>query len=211
MRKAIGRRSGIAPARIAELERQLAQAQPCGRGAIGGHLDWEAEKRRILAALELETDDQPGPAERTKIEQVIRATDTIVADKQREVAELQDLLAGQGGNPAPVAAGAAALGKSLDQDGMIRQERESLKQLQEQWRDKLRQAEIEISVERAQIARQKAEIDARCRALAHPAPAQNESAGAGQDRRQAAPRPLARPLGPEARRAVVRLTDSLRR
>jgi chromosome condensin MukBEF ATPase and DNA-binding subunit MukB len=167
-------------ARIAELERQLAQAPSLGRVPMGGHLDWEAEKRRILAALESEAgdDDQAGHAERMKTEQVIRTTDKIVADKQREVAELQGLLASQSSNLASVAVGAAALGKTLDQDGVIRQEREALKQLQEQWREKLCQAEIEISVQRAQIARQKAEVDARCRALAQPAPAQDEPAGA---------------------------------
>ena len=167
-------------ARIVELERQLAQAPSMGRAPMGGHLDWEAEKRRILAALESEAgdDDQSTRTERMKTEQVIRTTDKIVADKQREVTELQGLLASQSSNLASVAVGAAALGKSLDQDGIIRQEREALKQLQEQWREKLCQAEIEISLERAQIARQKAEVDARCRALAQPTPAQNESAGA---------------------------------
>ena len=65
----------------------------------------------------------------------------------------------------------------MDEDAIIHQERATLKQLQEQWREKLRQAEIEISMERAQIARQKAELDARCRALALPAAAADDGGG----------------------------------
>ena len=169
-------------ARVAELERQLAQAQSCGHGAAGSVLDWEVEKRRILAALESESggDGAAGDARRTTIEQVIRTTDEIVADKQREVVELQGLLASQSSNLAGVAVGAAALGKSLDQDAIIRHEREVLKQMQEQCREKLRQAEIEISMERAQIARQKAEVEARCRALAVPIPAPGDPAVAAK-------------------------------
>ena len=185
--------------RIAELEWQLAQAQSCSRGPVGGVLDWEAEKRRILTALESETDADCAAdnGQRTKLEQVIRTTDEIVADKQREVTELQGLLASQSSNLATVAVGAAALGKSLDQDAIIRHEREALKQLQEQWRDKLRQAEIEISLERAQIARQKAEVERPLSRLGPAVPRGGRPRGGRQGRRAAGPRPLARPPRPE--------------
>jgi hypothetical protein len=170
--------------RIVELERQLGQAQSSGRASAGGVLNWEAEKRRILAALELETsdDDEAAAGRRMKVEEVIDTTDAIVSEKQREVEELQGLLASQSRNLDSVAVGAAALGKSLDQDAIIRQERETLKQLQEQWRAKLRQAEIEVSLERAQIARQKAELDARCRALALPPATPDAQSGTLGDR-----------------------------
>ena len=115
--------------------------------------------------------------QRLEIEQVVRTTDAVVAEKQREIEQLQALLTAQSSNLASVAVGAAALGRSLDQDAIIRQERDTLKQLQEQWREKLRQAEIEISMERAQIAREKAELDARCRALALPAAAADDASG----------------------------------
>jgi hypothetical protein len=48
---------------------------------------------------------------------------------------------------------------ALDQDAVIREERDKLAQLQEEWRKKLRQAEIDISVERARITRDRAEIE----------------------------------------------------
>ena len=47
----------------------------------------------------------------------------------------------------------------LDQDELIAQERENLKTLQGQWKEKLRKAEVDISVERAKIARDRAELE----------------------------------------------------
>ena len=59
----------------------------------------------------------------------------------------------------------AALGELIDQDAVIREERQSLKRLQEEWMEKLRQAEMDISLERANMARQKAELDEKRRLL----------------------------------------------
>jgi hypothetical protein len=58
-----------------------------------------------------------------------------------------------------VAVGAAALGEVLDSDSIVHEERQKLKELQDQWREKLRQAEIDISIERAKLARDKAQIE----------------------------------------------------
>lgn len=62
-----------------------------------------------------------------------------------------------------LAVGAAALGEILDNDAIIQEEREKLRQMQEEWQEKLRQAEIGISIERAKIARARAEIDEKTR------------------------------------------------
>ena len=78
-----------------------------------------------------------------------------------EIEELQRLLQDQSGNLGSVAVGAAALGEMFDQDEIIREERENLKQLQAQWEEKLRKAEIDLSVERAKIARERAELEER--------------------------------------------------
>ena len=51
----------------------------------------------------------------------------------------------------------------FDQDEIIREERENLKQLQQQWEEKLRKAEIDLSVERAKIARERAELEEQLR------------------------------------------------
>ena len=58
---------------------------------------------------------------------------------------------------------AAAIDQAIDVDVAVREERQRLQQLQEEWREKLRQAEIELSVERASLARQRAELEDRIR------------------------------------------------
>lgn len=128
-------------------------------------LDWEAEKRRILAALEAEegdgspADGRPNEAVLAELQEIVRRTDMLVAEKDREIAELKQLLQDQSANLGTVAVGAAAIGELLEADAIVREEREKLRLLQEEWREKLRAAEIEISVERAKLARQRAELE----------------------------------------------------
>lgn len=152
--------------RNSQLEKPLAGGQPAAEGrAAGEPWGWEAQKRRMLAALEASGDaaDKEGHAERLKIKEVIRHTEAVVAAKEREIAELQRLLE-ERGESASSAAGRAALTDVLSHDEVLQAERQRLKQLQTEWEEKLRQAEIELSVERAKIARDRAEIDERERA-----------------------------------------------
>jgi len=156
-------------ARNADLEKQLARTQAAGSKtatAAGGTLDWEAQKARIMATLEsdFEEENEDDVAERLKIEQVVENTQEIVAAKEREIEDLQQLLSSQSSRLGDVAVGAAALGELLDQDAVIQEERENLRRLQVEWEEKLRQAEIGLSVERAGIARQRAEIKEKLRA-----------------------------------------------
>lgn len=152
-------------AQNAKLQEQLTQARAAhpAISAAGGALDWEAEKKRILAALESDSDDGDieRQAELLKIEEVIRETDLVLAEKGRECDELRQLLENQSSNLGSVAVGAAALGEVLDSDAIVQEERENLKNLQQQWREKLRQAEVDISIERATLARERAEIEAK--------------------------------------------------
>jgi hypothetical protein len=64
-----------------------------------------------------------------------------------------------------VAVGAAAVAQMLDTDELIRQERESLKRLQENLREQLKQAEVDISLERAKLARDRSELEEKIRGL----------------------------------------------
>jgi hypothetical protein len=158
-------------ARNAGLQEQLAQA-PASRPAAGGAvrsdvLDWEVEKRRILDVLEADADrhDPRVADERLRIENVIRKTDQLLAEKDREIEELQNILKQQSGSLGTMAVGAAAVGELLNKDTIIREEREHLKRLQEEWHAKVRQAEIDVSLERAKIARQQTEIAEKLREL----------------------------------------------
>jgi hypothetical protein len=156
-------------ARNAELQRQLqeAQAGAARRGAVaapseGG--DWEAQKRRLLAELESDAPDNSESTDRRlKIEEIIARTDKIIAEKNREIEELRLLLNDQSNSFGSLAVGAAALEEAFDQDAIVREERQRLQQLQNECRDKLRQAEIELAMERARVARREAEIEEKVR------------------------------------------------
>ncbi len=158
-------------ARNEELQEQLARARQ-GGGANAGHirpgvLNWEAEKMRILAALEanFEEENEEDREEKPKIQDVIRKTDRLVEEKNREIGELRGLLESQTNNIGSMAVGAAALGEILDADAIIQEERKNLARLQEECRDKLRQAEVEISLERAKIARERSQLNEKIRIL----------------------------------------------
>jgi hypothetical protein len=131
----------------------------------------DAGKQDILAPPETleQSREEENPVQ--KLEQMLHASEELVADKDREIAELKHLLENQSSNIGAVVVGATALGNLLDADAVIQGEREKLRCLQEEWREKLAKAEIEISVERATIARRRLELEDITRDLTgHPAP-----------------------------------------
>ncbi|MBW3596516.1 MAG: hypothetical protein KY475_04490, partial [Planctomycetes bacterium] len=97
--------------------------------------------------------------QRLSIEDAVRRTDEAVAAKDREIAELQRMLDQQSSTLGEVAVGAQAIAHMLDQDEIVRQERENLQKVQEEWRQKLRQAEVDISLERAKLARERSKLE----------------------------------------------------
>ena len=168
--------------RNAELEDQMAaakagrhDAKPAAQGQ-----DWESLKKRMLAELEADSDTTAErKEEQLAIENTIRITDDIVAQKDREIEELKQVLSHQSDNLGSVAVGAAAVEEMFNQDELIRQERERLQQAQLEWREKLRQAEIDVSLERARIARERVELEEKLQAL-EAERAQNKHPGSGQ-------------------------------
>lgn len=157
-------------AKNAELEKELSRPRPASgpsESPSGGAMDWEAQKQRMLAALENDFDDEneADKADRLKIDEVIKTTDRILAAKDQEIADLKQLLSDQSSNLDGVAVGAAALGEMFDKDEIIREERESVRRLKQEWEEKLRQAEVDLSVERAKIARERSKIEEKLRTL----------------------------------------------
>jgi hypothetical protein len=128
-------------------------------------LDWESQKRRMLAELEsdLEENDSEGRAERLKIEEVLRSTEQALAEKDKEIEELKRRPPPPPAGPSPLEQMAAAVEQTLQGDIVIQQERDRLRQLEEQLQSRLCRAEIEISLERAKLARERAEIEERLR------------------------------------------------
>lgn len=157
----------MAMADLRELRKRNADLE--ARGAhraeqpVSDAMDWESQKRRMLASLEAEerattlTPDRVD--DRLTIDGTIRITDQMIADKDAEIAELKRLLEAQSQHVGQFALGAAAIGEILDTDEIIQQERQRLKQLEAELQQKLRVTEIEISKERAKLARDRVELD----------------------------------------------------
>lgn len=151
-------------AKNAELENQLAQVKsqnPKYPSAQGANLDWQQVKQRLIASLEsdLDPDDKLQRQEQLTVEETIRVTDLVVDEMKREIDELKQLLNQQSSAVADVAVGASAIANILDKDELILQERKELSRSRKEFHDKLCKAEIEISIERAKLARQGADIE----------------------------------------------------
>src|SRR6185436_15240070 len=114
---------------------------------------------------DFDENEEQQKADKLTVQGAIKITDQIVAEKDKEIQELRRVLDSQSQNVGDVAVGAAAFTQLLDTDELIRQERESLKRLQDSLREQLRQAEVDISVERAKLARERTELDEKIRAL----------------------------------------------
>lgn len=148
----------------AQLEAQLAEtAKKVVSVADSGAMDWEAQKRRLLESLESEgtSDDPAREKERATIEGTIRITDEVVADKDEEIASLREQLSSfrsTGGKVAIDRERELAITRLVDEDEVIQQHRKRAAQIEQEIEEKLRAAEMELSVERAKIARQQAEL-----------------------------------------------------
>jgi hypothetical protein len=152
-----------------ELTEQLTQAKSSsGRAPIAaGGGSWESLKQKLMADLDDNFDESKpaDQADKVTVENTIKITDEIVAAKDHEIVELQRLLDSQARQVGDMAVGAAAVAQMLDTDELVKQEREALKRLQDQLRDQLRQAELDISLERAKLAREKSELEEKARCL----------------------------------------------
>lgn len=150
--------------------REKLEAAPKAAGAPvdGGGMDWQSQKARLLAALDAEGGADVTAErreERTTIEGTISITDRVVSEKDREIAELRAQLSQR---PAAVEkpseidreeALRAAHEELFSNDELIQSERARLEQLQNEWKEKVRTAELDISVQRATLARERAKLD----------------------------------------------------
>lgn len=141
-----------------ELRQKLDNA-PAGDAAAAGD-GWEAQKQRLLASLSDEGDEvaPERQEERATIAGTLQITDEVVAEKDREIERLREQL-----EQAPADDGAAVVDEAqaalLDEDEVIRAERERLAALEAECQEKLRQAELELSVERAKISRAQSQLE----------------------------------------------------
>jgi chromosome segregation ATPase len=143
-----------------ELRGQLATAQSSASSVPhSGGSDWASQRARLMAMLEdEECEGAVTPErrkERAKIEDAISATDSAIAEKDRELAELRT---NGGGALDEAETNQRLVAEAVDADASIIAEREKLAQLQAEWEEKLRAAELEVSLERAKLAREQAAL-----------------------------------------------------
>ena len=86
-------------------------------------------------------------------------TDAVVAEKDRQIAELQTQLAAANNGSVGDAERDRKFNDLIDADEVIAEHRKRVRELEREMQEKLRAAELEMSVERAKMARQKAELD----------------------------------------------------
>jgi hypothetical protein len=125
-------------------------------------MDWESQKRRLLASLEDEGDTEDEPArqeERVRIASTIEMTDAIIAEKDKEIAELRSQLSNMSAAAPVEDAHSQQVNELLDADEVIAEHRQRIAQLERDMEATLRAAELELSLERAKIARERVELD----------------------------------------------------
>jgi hypothetical protein len=152
----------------AQLESQLTQAaKKVVIVTDGDAMDWESQKRRLLASLESEgqSDAPSRRKEQATIEGTIRITDEVVANKDEEIAVLREQLASLRAASGKVGVDREremAITRLIDEDEVIQQHRKRAAQLEQEMEETLRATEMELSLERAKLARHQAELaDAR--------------------------------------------------
>lgn len=116
------------------------------------NLSWEDRKRVIMQQF-LEEDEEHTSPVRVEIEQVIASTDRELEKRDLHIAELQNRLDSSN------ATDANNTQVLIDQDDLVQQERARLQEIQKEWEEKLRQAEIDLSMERAKLARERTELE----------------------------------------------------
>jgi hypothetical protein len=131
-------------------------------------LTWEQRKRLIMQQFESESaaENHTEPSQnRIEIEDVLRSSQAEIDRRDREIAELKSIVEQQSNTHEGVAIGAAAIAQMLDSDELVKLEREKLAVIQREWESKLRDAEIQISTERAKLSRERVELESQIRKL----------------------------------------------
>lgn len=129
-------------------------------GARSETLCWEQRKVELLQQLEAEShSDTPiDPGKALEIERIIEQTTSEIERRDIEIFELKTLIEQQSIAHDGMSIGVAAIAEMIESDAMIIAERLRLKELRDDWEQKQRQAEIEMSMERAKLARERLAI-----------------------------------------------------
>jgi hypothetical protein len=128
--------------------------------------DWESQKQRLLASLEMEAAAEHGSGDphalrkedRLTIDGAIRITDSIIAARDREIIELRRILEQQSRDMAATATTMHAHEETLSADEVVVQERERLKKAHAEFDERRSMAEVDLAQQRARLAREFADL-----------------------------------------------------
>jgi chromosome segregation ATPase len=159
-----------------------------GRGTVNSELlSWEERKKLMLQQLEQEHESDPESEvvqqQRVDFLELVATTQSEIQRRDREIEELREIVQLQSEARQGMAIGAAGVAQLLDSNDLINEERKKLQEIQQEWEAKLRQAEIDLSMERAKLARERAELELELAQLKRSS-AQMQTAGQSQSDKQ---------------------------
>ena len=117
--------------------------------------NWEEMKQALIDGLEDESaDNAPDPEE---LIAAVKESQHLIQQKDEIIRRLESIV--KANRRAAAAEQREAKRKILDEDEVVGKELARLSELQQQWRDKIGQAEVELAQERAKLARDRTELD----------------------------------------------------
>lgn len=159
------------------------------RSGAADAMSWEERRELIIAQMEADSfdadqfvEDLGGESLKPKgqgedppqspleyvneLAERLASAENHLVEREGEVHELRMLLQNQSETrEGGMAIGAAAIAQMVDSDELIVAERERLQELQAQWEEKFRQSEIDASLERAKLSRERQELGKRAAEL----------------------------------------------
>ena len=143
--------------------------------------DWQAQKARLMAALDAEDQGMVTETRREELatiegtisitDQVVAEKDALLAQRDAEIAELRAQLEGRPEGQDLEQIREEIVAELLSDDEAVQTEVARLKEQQAELEAKLREAELDISVQRATLAREQAALEEKLAQL----PAESEA------------------------------------
>jgi hypothetical protein len=156
-------------AKLAQQAAHAATSNSSGRPS-SEQLSWEERKTLILKQLEgVTSSDGPSIPDCDKVElrEIIESSQAEILRRDQEIEELREIIKLQSNARDGLAIGAAGVAHMIESDELVQQERQKLRDIQQEWETKLRQAEIDLSMERAKIARERLAMEKQKDELSH--------------------------------------------
>jgi hypothetical protein len=159
-----------------DLGSRLAKFQGVASGQKSETLTWEQRKEALLQQLEAETRTEApcDPRKVLDIERILEQTSVEIQRRDQEISDLKTLIEQQSIAHDGMSIGVGAIAEMIESDSLIVAERLRLKELRDDWEQKQRQAEIEMSMERAKLARERLELQEKTRTFHDNNPPQTE-------------------------------------